>query len=131
MGTNPDPLRYTLCDHTDNNPLHDQLANLRWSNKPLNALNTDWGKGWTYEKARNKPYKAQLRWMGKGHTLGRFATVAEADAAYHSCKDFIQRAFREHKYEDKFLVWAWRAERSMKVFMVGATDEDITNYVHH
>jgi len=126
---NPDPTRYTLCDHTDNNPLNDKLRNLRWSNRSLNALNTDWGRGWTYEKDRNKPYKAHIRWMGKGSTLGRFSTAAEAEAVYQNCKDFIQRSFREHKFEDKFLVWAWRALRNMRVFEVGTSDNEINNYV--
>ena len=126
---NPDPLRYTLIDHIDNHPLHDWVGNLRWSNKSLNALNTDWGRGWTYEKTRKKPYKAHVRWMGVGSTLGRFSTAAEAEAVYLDCKAFIQRAFREHIYEDKFLVWVWRAQRNMRIFEVGASDDEINNYI--
>ena len=126
---NPDPIRYTLCDHTDNNPLRCNIGNLRWSNRNLNALNTDWGKGWTYEKKRSKPYKAHIRWMGVGSTLGRFSTAEEAQTVYNDCKDFIQIAFREHKYEDKYLVWVWRAQRNMRLFMVGASTEEVTTFI--
>ena len=107
---NPDPTRYNLVDHIDNNPQNDHCDNLRWSNKPLNALNVDPDqfKGWSLDASRTRPYKAHMKWMGRTTTLGRFGTAKEAKKAYLDCKAFIQVKFREHICEDILLVFAWR-----------------------
>ena len=110
---NPDTTRYTCIDHKDNNPLNDNVKNLRWSNRGLNALNTDIGqsRGWSLDKKRTKPYKAHIRWMGRVTTLGRYKTPEQATAAYLDCKAFIQWAYREQICEDILLVFEWRRRK--------------------
>ena len=96
---NPDPTRYTLIDHIDNDSYKDHIDNLRWSNTPLNALNTNVFKGWTIDNFCNRrfKYKAQVKWLQTSYTIGRFKTAKEAESAYSACKEWIQQAYREHK----------------------------------
>ena len=120
---NPDPARYTLIDHTDNNSLNDHVSNLRWSNKALNALNTSGRyRGWSFDNSGNRKnnYKASVKWLGKGFTLGRYATAEEATEKYRECKDWVQKAYREHKYVDRHLVVVWRLFQQLKAYEVGA-----------
>ena len=124
---NPDPIRWTCIDHIDNNPMNNDLSNLRWSNRALNALNTERSKGWTLDETRVKPYRAHLKWMGQTTTLGRFNSAQEAQDVYKDCKEFIQKAYRENKYKDEFLVWAWRTQKRMKLFEVGADNLELMN----
>ena len=122
---NPDPERYTLIDHTDNNSFNNHINNLRWSNTPLNALNTNCHKGWTLDNSCNRQfkYKGQVKWLGKNHTIGRFKTAKEAEAAYYDCKDWIQLAYREHKYRDTELVRVWRTNHFLKDCQIDADPE--------
>ena len=125
---NPDKLRYTLIDHIDNDPHNNTMKNLRWSNKSLNALNTECAKGWSLDVTRASPYKAHLKWMGRNTTLGRFKSATEAEKIYQECKAWIQVAYREHKYKDSLLVWAWRGERNLKLLEVGSNNTQMINY---
>ena len=111
---NPDTTRYDCIDHVDNNPLNNNVSNLRWSNHHLNGLNTELSKGWTLNPGRTHKFKAHLNWMGCVHTLGRFHTAEEAAACYQECKAWIQVAYREHKYVDSKLVVVWRALRHIQ-----------------
>ena len=81
---NPDPERYTCIDHQDNNPKNNNIDNLRWSCKSLNALNVDSDrfKGWTFRKNRSSPYSAQIKWFGATWLIGRFKTPEKAHARY-------------------------------------------------
>jgi hypothetical protein len=117
---NPDPKRYTVIDHIDNNPLNDYIKNLRWSCKSLNALNTDddQSKGWTLSPRPNR-YKAHIKWMGKVTSLGRYKTKEEATQVYKEIKAWLQIAYRKHEYQDKCLVWAWRCERYLRMYESG------------
>ena len=109
---NPDTDRYDRIDHTDNDPLNNNVENLRWSNPSLNALNTsDRFKGWTLDNSRTHPYKAQMKWMGQTGSIGYFKTAAEARARYMECKEWLQQAYRENVYPDKALVWAFRMKK--------------------
>ena len=119
---NPDPSRYTLIDHTDNNPFNNHINNLRWSNAPLNALNTNSFRGWSIDKSNGRAciYRVQVKWQGTANTIGRLKTASEAEAAYNECKDWIQEAYREHFYEDKYLVKVWKAYKFVEDFMVSA-----------
>ena len=121
---NPDPARYCLVDHMDNNPLNNHISNLRWSNKCLNALNTDkdQSKGYSYYPNSNRvhKYKAHIKWMGSAITLDRFATAEEATACYLECKDWIQREYRTHRYQDKHLVWVFKIIKYSENFLPGA-----------
>ena len=113
---NPDRERYKLIDHTDNNSLHDNIKNLRWSNYPLNALNTgNLFKGFSIDRScgRKMIYRAQIRWMGKTTSLDRFDNPKEARDCYYDCKAFIQKSFREHEFEDNRLVDVWRLKRKL------------------
>ena len=106
---NPDPMRYTCIDHIDNDPLHNHCDNLRWSNRMLNALNTgNRFKGWTFGKFRTKPYRAQIKWMGRVSSVGRFDTPEEAHKCYMECKKFLEWAYREQICEDILLVYEFR-----------------------
>ena len=122
---NPDPTRYTLIDHIDNDSFKDHIDNLRWSNTPLNALNTRVFKGWTLDNFGNRrfKYKAQVKWLQKCYTIGRFKTAKEAEAAYYDCKDWIQLAYREHKYRDTELVRVWRTNHFLKDCQIDADPE--------
>ena len=122
---NPDPTRYTLIDHIDNDSLNSHINNLRWSNTPLNALNTDCFKGWQFDNSSNRrfKYKAQVKWLGKNYTLGRYKTGKEAESVYYACKGWIQQAFREHKYKDKYLAIVWRNQNWLRNFEVGADSD--------
>ena len=103
---NPDPKRYTLIDHTDNNSLNDHVDNLRWSNKALNALNTSGRfRGWSFDNSRKNRYKSSVKWLGRGHTIGRFATAEEATEKYrekyrecHQSKQFERSMTQLAKY---------------------------------
>ena len=122
---NPDPTRYTLIDHIDNDSFRDHIDNLRWSNTPLNALNTDCHKGWTLDNSNNRQfkYKAQVKWLQKSYTIGRFKTAKEAETAYNDCKEWVQQAYREHKYRDKDLVRVWRTNHFLKDCQIDADPE--------
>ena len=119
---NPDPERYNMVDHKDNNPLNDHINNMWWSNRNLNNLNTTQFKGWTVDKSCNRKnkYKANVKWMRKAYTLGRFKTAEEAHERYEDCKAWIQTTFRENIYEDEVLVRVYKAHQVMESFKRGA-----------
>ena len=113
---NPEPVRYTCIDHEDNNPMNNHIENLRWSCASLNALNVDEDqfRGWTYDKSRTRPYRAQIKWLGKVGPLGRFKTQEEARARYLECKAWLQVGYREHFWRDEALVWMFRLGKHAK-----------------
>ena len=107
---NPDPKRYTCIDHKDNNSLNNEISNLHWSCSSLNALNVDSDrfKGWTYRKGRSSPYATQIKWLGKTWQIGRYKTPEKAHARYLDCKDWLQKAYREHRWCDDALILVYR-----------------------
>ena len=126
-----------MIDHTDNNALNDDMSNLRWSCKALNALNTcDRFRGWSIDNSANpaRKFKASVRWLVKAHTLGRFETSEEAGKCYHACKDWLQIAYRKHEYKDKHLVAVWRLIQKMNACKVGTvsskTDAALRRFEH-
>lgn len=121
---NPDPERYCCVDHVNTNPLDNSLKNLRWSNRHLNALNTENERGWTLcTQVRGRPYRAQIKWMGQKTNLGRFATKEEAHKTYMEVKGFLQREYRLNRYDDKCLVWVWRLKHHIKRMEVDSEEQ--------
>ncbi len=69
--------------------------------------------------SRKKKFKSSVKWLGKGFTIGRYATAEEATEKYRECKEWVQKAYREHKYVDRHLVVVWRQLQQLKGYEVG------------
>lgn len=87
----PDGLQ---VDHIDLNKLNNTRANLRVverstneRNKPPTRRNTSGVKGVSFDARRGK-WKATTKHRGRQYTIGRFATIEEAQRAY---ADFVLR----------------------------------------
>ena len=67
---NPRPEVFCLVDHIDRDPANNTLSNLRWSNKQLNALNTD-AYGASFHIV-NKKWQSRVHIGGEQHILGYY-----------------------------------------------------------
>lgn len=83
------PPKRRVIDHIDGDPTNNRLDNLRLATFGQNAQNTKPKKNSTYklkgvsfELGRKKGWKAEIKKNGKSTTIGRFATMEEAHAAY-------------------------------------------------
>lgn len=72
-------------DHINGNRADNRFANLRDVEPRLNSENKRNVVGASFEKESGK-WRAQITVRGQGRTLGRFATVDEARAAYIAAK---------------------------------------------
>jgi hypothetical protein len=86
-------------DHRNNNPLDNRIENLREAthaenqrNKPPMSNNRLGVKGVCYDPKR-KRYRAQIKVDGKVRQIGRFKTLAEADAAYRAAATIAHGEF--------------------------------------
>ena len=130
---NPDPERYTCIDHKDNNPKNNKLINLRWSCAGLNALNVDSDRfqGWAYRKDRSYPHSSQIKWRGKVYKIGRFKTPEKAHARYLDCKEWLQKAYREHRWDDDALVLVFRYMGHLRNMKAGLNTPESRHTIKH
>ena len=84
----PNPNEYKLVDHIDNNPLNNDLENLRWINKSGNSRNiikkkdcSSEYRGVSWHKIKKK-WSASIRIDGKLKHLGYFTNEEEASEVY-------------------------------------------------
>lgn len=91
-------------DHKDNNPLNNNLTNLRWSTKCENAQNKDRSniKGAVpfrgVAKHLNGKFQAHLGFNGTSIHLGLFATAEEASEMYEAvAKGFYGEFYNPRK----------------------------------
>ena len=82
---NPENKPYV--DHIDNNPLNNQISNLRWAtnkenqqNSKLSKINESGVKGVSFHKSRNK-WMAHIKIDGTEIHLGYYLTLEEAKQA--------------------------------------------------
>ncbi len=81
-----------VIDHIDGNKSNNRIENLRAAdhtqnkhNVPKRRHNTTGAKGVVFHpKCTGKPYQAKIVSHGRTHSLGYYATVAEAAAAYEA-----------------------------------------------
>lgn len=94
-----------FVDHIDENKLNNRIGNLRLATKAQNTMNTGsrsdnvlGARGVTYVKAcTNRPYLAKISVDGKQRTIGHYATLDEAQAAYDAAALVIQGEWASHK----------------------------------
>jgi len=82
----PNPDNKPIIDHIDNNPLNNNVSNLRWASVSQNNCNRGCKnklgmKGVSFDKKRNL-YQVQVKFEGQRYWLGRFKTAEEAFEAY-------------------------------------------------
>lgn len=82
---NPDPDRFTICDHINRNSMDNRAENLRWSTNTLNNYNKSTTKGYYFDK-NIKKWKAYIKIAGKNKHLGSFKYSIEARKAYLAAK---------------------------------------------
>lgn len=73
-------------DHIDNNPLNNQIKNLRPVNHQQNMWNQKKSKGYSWNRDNNK-WMARISINGKIKYLGYFDTEEDARAAYLQAKE--------------------------------------------
>ena len=95
---NPKPGVYDRVDHINRNTTDNRLVNLRWSNKTLNALNTN-ARGYSFNKRSNK-FCAYLRLNGVLKHLGMFKYSLNARKAYLKAKkEALKKLDPDQDYE--------------------------------
>lgn len=92
--------RKDCVDHPDNNPLNNNVSNLRWvtrsennQNMSMHKNNTSGFNGITYDKHRNK-WMAQIKINRKNKFLGRFSNIEDAIKARQKASKEIFGEFR-------------------------------------
>ena len=93
----PNPNDYKFVDHIDNNPLNNDLENLRWiTNSGNNRNKTSTGSskylGICWHK-QNKKWIANIRIDGKLKHLGYFDNEEEAGAVYQKAYNEIMNKY--------------------------------------
>ena len=94
---NPDPAKYTVCDHINRNSMDNRLENLRWSTPQLNGFNTNC-RGYSFDKQMNK-FRSFIRIDGKNVYLGSFDYSIHARQAYLAAKKkYLNKIDPHHDY---------------------------------
>ena len=95
---NPNPDKFTICDHINRNGRDNRVENLRWSNSKLNNYNRSNARGYYFEK-RTKQWVASLTYDGINKILGNFKYSIHARQAYLAAKKkYLNKIDKYHDY---------------------------------
>lgn len=93
------PENKAIIDHIDNDPLNNNLENLRWAtvsennrNLKMNVKNTSGVKGVVFNKQSNK-WQAQIQHNNKFYGLGLYNTLEDARTARQAVANILFKEF--------------------------------------
>ncbi len=83
---NPNPEKFKVVDHIDNNRKNNKISNLRWVSNSMNHVNSPNNVGYDWYKRDNK-WRARIQVNNTRIHLGYFIEKADARKAFLDARD--------------------------------------------